>query len=253
MLSLSNLSVDSRLSLDSLELVKGEIMVVLGPNGAGKSSLITALAGLIPQARSAIELNGEPLSGLSVESRAAMISVLTQRHSLDFAFSVEEVVMMGAYPLSLTPSEKRMRMEQLIVGLDLGSLLEKPYTEISVGEAQRVQIARVLMQRSVQGGVIMMDEPLAALDMKHKQQVMDFLMTIKEEGQALLLILHDLNLAADFGDKFLLLKEGVCVAKGGRNAVLTETVLSDLFDISVKEIRSEGSSSYFKVGGRVER
>lgn len=249
MLSAKNLRVDSRLDVEALELISGEITLVLGPNGAGKSTLLSVLAGLLPVAGAELRLKGKSLCAIEPQARAARLAVLTQGQQLDFAFSVKEVVLMGCYPLSLTESEKEWRLAQLVKQLELELLLDRTYITLSRGEAQRVQVARVLMQRAVEPGVILMDEPLTALDMKQKLQVMRLLYQLKLEEHALFLIVHDLNLAAEFGDQFLLLKNGKLFASGARDEVLTVDKLTELYETPIEMISREGEVPQFKAAG----
>ena len=249
MLSVKNLRVDARLDVEALELISGEITLVLGPNGAGKSTLLSVLAGLLPVAGAELRLEGRSLCSIETPVRASRLAVLTQGQQLDFAFSVKDVVLMGCYPLTLTELQKQERLAQLVKQLELESLLDRTYITLSRGEAQRVQVARVLMQRAVDPGVILMDEPLTALDMKQKLQVMQLLHQLKQEKHALFLIVHDLNLAAEFGDQFLLLKDGKLFASGDRDEVLTVDKLTELYETPIELISREGEIPQFKAAG----
>lgn len=251
MLSAKNLVYGSRLNLDEVELRSGQVSVVLGANGAGKSTLFSMLAGLLPDSDASVELQGQPLSALGADQRAARMAVMTQRQQLDFAFTVREVILMGAYPLSLSVDEKEQRLDALVAQLELSRLLARGYTTLSRGEAQRVQVARILMQRSVRPGVILMDEPLTAMDMKQKHQVISVICGLKEEGHAILLVLHDLNLAAEFGDAFLLLKEGHLLASGDRESVLTLENLNRTYDLQLALISRPGETPQFKASGSI--
>jgi len=233
MLKASNIQIAQRIAVDEFTAQAGQIHVILGSNGSGKSSLLGALACLIdlPQAR--IEFNGVDLQQLSVESRAGRLAVLTQRQTLDFDFTVEEVVRMGLHPLQLDDSLAQQRFQQVLDALDLTGLLKRRYPTLSRGEAQRAQIARVLMQRSPEAGVILMDEPLTALDLRHQNAVMSYCQKLKAEGHALVLVLHDLDIAAQFGDRFTLLERGHVIGSGDTD-VLQPALLSRVFEIEIE-------------------
>lgn len=251
MLEAKNLVYGSRLNIDNLALAESQVTVVLGANGAGKSTLFSMLAGLMPDSDASVSLSGVPIDSLDAEQRAARIAVMTQRQQLDFAFSVREVILMGAHPLTLGEEARESRLNTLVEKLELEKLLERSYTTLSRGEAQRVQVARVLMQRSVTPGVVLMDEPLTAMDMKQKHQVISVICALKQEGHAILLVLHDLNLAAEFGDQFVLLKAGKLLAQGGRDDVLTLENLSATYDLDLSLISAPGEIPQFKASGSI--
>ncbi len=251
MLSVSHLFLESRLNVAELKLHAGEIYLVLGSNGAGKSTLLSVLAGLETIEGAQIEFTECSLSGMSVDKRAEVLAVLTQQQAMSFEFTVREIVLMGAYPLHLTDRQQQERLEFLAERLTLTPLLDRNYLTLSRGEKQRVQVARVLMQRSVQPGLIFMDEPLTALDLRQKLQVMQLLKEIKSEGHTLLLVVHDLNLAAEFGDSFLLMKQGQIIARGDADQVLNEQQLSALYETRVERIASPAGPPQFRAVGNI--
>ena len=249
MLKALNIQVPDRLNIPSLELPLGKITMVLGSNGAGKSTLVGVLSGEIDLPGTEVFLDGAPLSELSYQDRAVKLSVLGQRQRLDFEFPAEDVIRMGADPLNLTEQQIAERVEAISDALGITHLLQRKYTTLSGGESQRIQLARVLMQRPLTPGVILLDEPLTALDLRHQVKTMNFLRGLTEEGHTLCIILHDPNIASQFGDHFLLITEGEVVAEGD-HAILSEDALHKIYEIDVR-VTSKTEQGYpqFTVGG----
>lgn len=245
MLKARNLVFPGRLNVPELSVPAGSLTIVLGSNGAGKSTLLAALAGLLSDARVEASLNDLNLLALSVEERAKHLALLTQRQTLDFDFTVEEVLRMGLHPLALKQDAAKMRFEQIVRSLDLQPLLARRYPTLSRGEAQRTQIGRILMQRAEVPGVVLLDEPLTALDLRHQQDVMQLLVHLKgTEGHTFIVVLHDLNIAAQFGDQFLLLERGELVAAGD-SEVLQPPLLSRVFEIEIqRSLQSDGQPQF---------
>lgn len=244
MLKAGHIRLEQRIAVDEFIAESGEIHVILGSNGSGKSSLLSALSCLIKLPGAQIEIDGIDLQQISAESRASRIAVLTQRQTLDFDFTVEQVVRMGLHPLQLDENQAQHRFEEVVTALDLRGLLERRYPTLSRGEAQRTQIARVLMQRSPDAGVILMDEPLTALDLRHQNAVMQYCQRLKSERHALVMVLHDLDIAAQFGDRFTLLERGQAVASGNQD-ILQPELLSRVYEINIERKVSEDGRLQF--------
>ena len=244
-----NIQVPDRLNIPSLELPVGKITMVLGSNGAGKSTLVGVLSGEIDLPGSEVYLDGAPLSELSYQERAVTMSVLGQRQRLDFEFPAEDVIRMGSDPLDLTEQQVAERVVDIAEALGISHLLQRKYTTLSGGESQRIQLARVLMQRPQKPGVILLDEPLTALDLRHQVKTMNFLRGLTEEGHTLCIILHDPNIASQYGDHFLLITEGEVVAEGD-HSILSEDALHQIYEIDVRlSNRTEHGYPQFTVGG----
>ncbi|GGO88548.1 hemin import ATP-binding protein HmuV [Marinobacterium nitratireducens] len=221
-----------------LELAAGTLTVVLGPNGAGKSTLLQLLSGLESPTSGAVRLDGEALHGWSEPQRARQLAVMTQDQPLDFPFSVEEVVRLGAWPLGLSPQQEADHGRRWLQRLDLAQLAGRNYLQLSGGERQRVQLARVLAQCGEQSRVLLLDEPVSAMDLRHQHLCLRQLRRLADAGMAVLLILHDLALAAQYGDRVLLLKDGRALAQGPVPEVMTAALLSQLFEVGV-DVRFE--------------
>lgn len=249
MLKAQNIYIDRRLNIPDFELHQGQITVVLGSNGAGKSTLISVLSGEITLPGVTVTLDGQPITDLSYQERAARMAVLGQRQQLDFDFPVADVIKMGADPLDLKVSEIEDRLTEIASALSITHLLARKYTTLSGGETQRVQLARVLMQRPTTPGLLLLDEPLTALDLRSKATAMRYISALKNEGHTVLVVLHDLNLAAQYADRFLLITEGGVLAEG-THEVLTPERLSSLYEIEVIAIgHTETGHPQFSVAG----
>ena len=223
----------------SLCLEPGQLLAVLGANGAGKSSLLSAITGEIPYAEGWIHFDTLDLTAISVARQARIRAVLPQQTELTFPFSVQDVVAMGAYPFNeASPQQVTQWLEQALLLLDAGALKDRPYEQLSGGEQRRVQLARVLVQclamAACEGRVyLFLDEPLANMDPKHQLQLLSVLRQLAHERQfAILLIMHDVNLAAQC-DQVLLLANQTVVASGSPSAVLNSANLWQVFGINM--------------------
>jgi iron complex transport system ATP-binding protein len=231
-----------RLLLDAVDvsLAAGSLTVVLGPNGAGKSTLLHLLAGLERPDAGSVRLGNQPLLSIDALERARRLAVMTQDQPLDFAFNVEEVVLLGAYPLGLGRAEERAHCHQGLQRLELQALAARNYLSLSGGEQQRVQLARVLAQCGEETVVLLLDEPVSAMDLRHQHLCLRQLRTLADAGAAVLVILHDLALAARYADRVLLLKQGQVLAQGAMLDTMTPSCLSRLFDVRVEVALVEG-------------
>jgi len=218
----------------SLALAEGEVLCLLGANGAGKSSFLSALAGeLAPQpskhASAAIRLNGRALAELDAAAQARARAVLPQRPGLGFDLTVDEVVGMGAYPFAeLAPREVDALARRALELAGMAGYAQRRYLELSGGEQQRVQFARVLLQALAgrdadpRARYILLDEPTSSLDPLHQQELLRAVAEVaRAERIGALIILHDLNLAAAWADRIVLLADGAVLACGAPAEVLT--------------------------------
>jgi iron complex transport system ATP-binding protein len=231
-----------RLLLDAVDvtLAAGSLTVVLGPNGAGKSTLLHLLAGLERPDAGSVRLGNQSLLSIDALERARRLAVMTQDQPLDFAFNVEEVVLLGAYPLGLGRAEERAHCHQGLQRLELQALAARNYLSLSGGEQQRVQLARVLAQCGEETVVLLLDEPVSAMDLRHQHLCLQQLRALANAGAAVLVILHDLALAARYADRVLLLKQGQVLAQGAMLDTMTPSCLSRLFDVRVEVALVEG-------------
>ena len=218
----------------------GSLTVMLGPNGAGKSTLLHVLAGLELPDEGFIRLDGRPLTALPGIERARQLAVMTQDQPLDFPFGVEEVVLLGAYPLGLGRAEERAHCQGWLQRLELQHLSRRNYLSLSGGEQQRVQLARVLAQCGEQTTALLLDEPVSAMDLRHQHLCLQQLRALANAGAAVLVILHDLALTALYADEVLLLKKGRVLVQGPMRQAMTAPHLSALFDVRVEVSLEQG-------------
>lgn len=210
----------------------GEICAVLGPNGAGKSTLVRVLSGALRPDRGKVLLFGEDVAGLTRQGLARRVAVVPQAVEPALGFSVEEVVMMGRAPhqgawMRASESDEDA-VERALEACDLTALRARPVAELSGGEQKRAAIARALAQ---EGKVLILDEAVAHLDVHHSIAIHEVVRK-EVEGRSLacLAVLHDLNVAAQYADKVVLLKGGRLVAVGTVEEVMTYARLKDVFE-----------------------
>lgn len=228
----------------SLSIESGQVLALLGANGAGKSTLLSVLAGEMKQGltaheRMAVTLNGTDISSLSATECARRRAVLPQNASLTFDMSVLEIIEMGMYPFAgITQEQATTLLEQALQWADVQSLQMRNYQTLSGGERQRVQFARVLVQLLAQreqdtaARYILLDEPTSSLDPKYQQQLLSTLGKLaRQENIGVLIILHDLNLAARYCDRLALLCEGRLIACDTPEKVLTRENLHAVYGI----------------------
>ncbi|MDR2321581.1 MAG: heme ABC transporter ATP-binding protein [Microbacterium sp.] len=226
-----------RALLDGVDLTlhAGEVLAVLGPNGAGKSTLLGVLAGDLHPDSGEVLIDDRPLSDWRVGDLSRRRGVLLQENSTAFPFVVHEVVRMGRAPWRRTPrsEEDDEAVSEAISAADIGPLAERAVPTLSGGERARTAFARVIAGRT---GMLLLDEPTAALDLGHQEALLSLARAHARSGDAVLVILHDLNLAAAFADRVLLLQEGRVAACGTPAEVLTETTVSTVYRTPVEVI-----------------
>lgn len=224
----------------SLSVANGECVAVVGPNGAGKSTLFRLLSGEWHSAAGIVHFNGRLLSDWSTQSLAQVRAVLPQTSSLQFPFSVKDVVRIGRMPHSSGFEEDSRIAHEAMTLCDVLAFQDRPYTQLSGGERQRVQLARVLSQvwLPVDSGqrLLLLDEPTSALDMSHQIALLKAVRQMCQQGVSCLVILHDLNLASRFADRILMLHQGRQVALGNAQEVLRPDLLQSVFEVEAKVI-----------------
>lgn len=220
----------------SITLKPGEVITVLGPNGAGKSTLIKIASGERPLSCGEVLLNKR--NNWDLRQQALMLGILPQASSLNFPFTVEEVVLLGRTPCSSSREQNLKVVEAALKKVDGLHLRHRHYTTLSGGERQRVHMARVLAQiwsKCPEGDrFLLLDEPTSALDPAHQQLTLKIArQQADENGMGVLVILHDLNLAARYSDKLVILQQGRLVAQGTPWEVLTPEIIRSVFNIDV--------------------
>jgi len=232
-------TIDGKRLLDdvSLTLKPGEVLALIGPNGAGKSTLLKVLSGEIAPHRGSVAMGGKPLASWSARERAQVRAVLAQDTALTFPFTAFEVALMGRYPFSGGHNTLRDReiAREALAYLDVGHLAQRLYPTLSGGERQRVQLARVLAQiwePAAGRRCLLLDEPTSNLDLAHQYLALRGARRFAlEQGVAALIVVHDLNLAAQFADRLVLLKDGRVARTGTPSEVLTAGHLAECFGV----------------------
>ena len=224
-----------RLVLDdlSLSLSSGHLVALVGPNGAGKTTLLRALAGLIPSDGD-IHVNGDALAALSLRERAKRFGYLPQGHMVHWPLPARDIVALGRYPHGATdparlPPRDAEAVLRAMQAVDVMEFAERRVTELSGGERSRVALARVL---AVEAPIILADEPTASLDPRHQIDVMKRLRAAADRSVLVIVVTHDLGLAARFADHVLVLADGRLAAQGAPEQALSEQVLANVFRIS---------------------
>lgn len=218
----------------SLQVYPGEMVGILGPNGSGKSTLLLALAGVIPPWQGRVRVAGRDLAAVRGKGRARLLANVPQRLPGSFPFKCLSVVLMGRYPhLSGWGLYQRRDLEAALTAMEETGILhlaERPFTEVSGGEAQMVLIARALAQEAP---ILLLDEATSALDVAHKIRIFDLLREKNRRGLTVVAVMHDLNLAALYCPRLLLLKQGRLLADGSRQEVFRSDLLSELYETEI--------------------
>jgi len=227
----------------SLNIAADEFCALLGPNGAGKSTLLFALMGFIKPMTGTIKVAGKDLYAYRRPALARTIAFVPQESRGDFDHSVEETVLMGRFPyLGLMQSYSSEDWEKVDAMLSLTCLqpLRKRWlSELSGGEKQRVYIARALVQETP---CILLDESLSQLDINHQVEIMTLLRQIAhEQHKTVVIVSHNLNLAANYADKLLFLREGRLIGSGEPNQLMQEDTLQELFKLPLQTLLNPNS------------
>jgi iron complex transport system ATP-binding protein len=207
----------------SIAVPEGAFFIIIGPNSSGKTTLLRTMAGAVKPQQGQVELWGTPIGHFSKKALARLVAVVPQRVATDIPFTVQEVVLMGRSPhVGWLDLEKPRDLElaaEAMAFTNVSHLAQRPLPQLSGGELQRVIIARAICQQS---RLILLDEPTAALDPAHQVSIMDLMAQLQQErGLTVVMVSHDLNLAAMYAEQLLLLKEGKAVQAGPPAEVLT--------------------------------
>jgi iron complex transport system ATP-binding protein len=218
-----------------LEAKPGEVLALLGPNGAGKSTLLKALAGLLPY-EGRVEIAGADVGSLSSRARAKQISYVPQRSLLRSALSVEEVVALGRYvhggSFGGMSKNDRDAIDHALETAHADVLRDRIFTQLSVGEQQRVLLARALASDAP---ILLLDEPTAALDVGEGMAVLRLIRTLAARNHTLIVVLHDLADARSTTDRALLLKEGRVVEHGATADVVSAEPIRAVYGVKLVE------------------
>jgi len=219
----------------SFEIESSENVAVIGPNGSGKSTLIKLIAGLLQPQSGSIMINNKSLEDYKRINLAKSMAYVPQNVDITFSFSVYDVVKMGRYPYSenlmIHDADGDRIIHEAIEKLGIEHLTERKFSEISGGEKQRAVIASALSQKA---HLLLLDEPTSALDYKHQQEIYTLLKQLcRDEGKTVLIVTHDINLAAQFCDRIILLNEGKIIKNGPPEDVLQFPVIEEIYGVKV--------------------
>lgn len=219
----------------NLNFEKGTFIGLIGPNGAGKSTLLNLLMGMIKPTTGDVSLYGQPLKQYKQRELARQMSLVPQDVSIDYAFSVREIVAMGRNP-HLGPFQPETQRDRALIDLamektDLLQMATRNVNQLSGGERQRVFIARSIAQEAP---ILLLDEPTANLDLCHQLEVLSLVKALTKDGQLAISAIHDVELASRFCDQLILIHEGEIAAQGSPVEVLTRENLYQFFSIEAE-------------------
>lgn len=218
------------------------LTALLGPNGAGKTTLLRLLSGFLTPTGGTVLLDGRDLGEVSIRARAQQIAIVPQHERFDYDFSVMDTVLMGRVPWKRTlesdSAEDREIARAALAEAGIADLAGRPVTTLSGGERQRVSIARAFCQRTP---VLLLDEPVSALDIRHQVGILSAVRRyVRDRGLVSVVVLHDLNLAARFADRLILMKHGRIVQEGTADQVLEKNILESVYETEVRILRDAG-------------
>jgi iron complex transport system ATP-binding protein len=208
-----------------------DFFIIIGPNGSGKTTLLKTISGILKPQNGQLKILERSIENYTRKALARTVALVPQKVPVDFPFTVKEVVLMGRSPyLGMLGLEQQSDLEiarQAITFTEIEHLVHRKLDQLSGGEQQRVFIARAICQ---QPQIILLDEPTASLDLSHQVRLMDLMEKLKQEqGVTVMMVSHDLNLAAMYGDRLLLINDGGIVRIGTPDEVLTFQTLEEVY------------------------
>jgi ABC-type cobalamin/Fe3+-siderophores transport system ATPase subunit len=239
---------DQRLILDGVDLTlrPGQLMCLLGPNGAGKSTLVRCLCGLIELQGGSLQINDQSISSLNPASRAQKIGFLPQEINPSFNFRVDQAVALGArvaghghWFQKQADSATQAAVDRALTLVDALHLRDRQLDALSGGERRRVLLASVLAQEPQ---FLLLDEPTAMLDLEHQVTLFEALSELSRSGLGIMIVTHDLNLAARWADQIVLLRDGAVATQGSADQVLTRPILEAVFGPRFELLQSKDGS-----------
>lgn len=218
-----------------LDVHSGELVGILGPNGSGKSTLLKCIYRVLRPTGGAVYLDGKDLDGYSHKQSARRVAVVAQHNHCEFAFTVEDMVLMGRAPYKRALDRDRPEdMELVDAALEqvgMSRFRDRDFSTLSGGEQQRVVLARALVQQTP---CLILDEPTNHLDIKYQLQLMDL---VRGLDKTVIAAIHDLNIAAMYCDRIYMVKDGRVVASGRPEEVLTEETIGRIYEVEAEVCR----------------
>ena len=230
--------INSNTILDDInfEVQSGEIISILGPNGAGKSTLLKLIAGDFNPTSGKILFNDENLLNISIKKRARIRSVMSSPIDFPFNYKVIDILEMGCLDkFKINEDRFSQKFEKTIRECNISKMINRNYNSLSSGEKRRVNLARAIIQVSnnKENKFILLDEPTENLDPFYEKRMMDIIKKKKFENYGIIMVQHNLNLALQFSDKILLIKEGKKLDFGEKEFIMTEKNLIKLYEIPI--------------------
>lgn len=263
LIELKNLSIGygnkSVLQDVNAKINKGEIVGIIGCNGAGKSTLLKTIRGLLPKQSGEILYFGRKLESFSEKELAREVAYLQQNVEVGFGYTGKDIVLAGRYPYMKWWKGESISDEELALKCmeytGTKELAERPVNEVSGGQKQRILLAKVLAQQTP---ILFLDEPTTGLDMVYQEEIFRFSKALAKMGKTILMVVHELNLAAKYCSRIILLGEGTVIADGRPDNVFTEKILSKAYNAPVRVIRSHNTNEIIEIStkednGRCQR
>lgn len=221
----------------ALDFHAGELTILLGPNGTGKSSLLKTISKEVDY-QGACYFYGQHIDSWDQQHLSKHLAILPQHSQLTFNFSVQEVIELGALNLDLSRQQLNELVSRNMQQTDIAHLAQRSYPSLSGGEKQRVHLARVLTQLEQSGTkkVLLMDEPTSALDIQHQHRTLQLAKSIAAAGGTVIVVLHDLNLAAQYADRIVILNDGDIVANGSAEQAINAEIIERVYQHPVEII-----------------
>ena len=237
----------------SIDCPRGSVTALMGPNGAGKTSLLKVISGEHKASQGRVEINRQSREEWKPADIAQFMAVLPQSSTLEFAFTSEEVVALGRTPHATGTVRDAEIITAALAKVDASCLAQRSFVQLSGGEKQRVQLARVLAQiwdhfeyegeyegehegDAPTDGILLLDEPSAAFDLAHQLMLIDIVQQISARGVTVVMVMHDLNLAAKCADQMVFMNCGHCTAVGTVTELLTPELIKKVFSVDAEVI-----------------
>jgi iron complex transport system ATP-binding protein len=227
----------------SATFLQGTFSMILGPNGSGKSTLLKIFSGEIHRFAGNVFYDKENISALSKSGLAKLRAVMSQQSELNFPITVEEVIMMGRYPhFNITPHKNDETIcNEAMKLMNLAHFKERNYLTLSGGEKQRVQYARALAQiwetpTENPQRYLFLDEPLHSLDINYQKEFLDIAQTYAKNGATVVAVMHDINLAIQYGAHLFFIKNGKLIAQGAPRHIISQQLIKEVYDVNANII-----------------
>jgi iron complex transport system ATP-binding protein len=232
----------------SLEMNAGEVVALVGPNGSGKTTLLRAIVGEQKLSAGSTQLNGEPVANWNPRNLAKRMAVLPQKSVLNFPFTGREVVALGRTPHETGQAIDQKIIDEVLDYLDADYLADRLYPNLSGGEQQRIQLARVLAQiwtgndresddKASEPKLLLLDEPSSYFDLAHQQMLVELVQALSKRNIAVLIVVHDLNLALACADRIAVMSCGRLVTCGKAEEIVTPELIREVFSVDAAIMR----------------